>query len=169
MFKKCTLIAIIILCLGIIGCTETNEPSFKKELGEQIFSEPVFNSEPNFNSKGIYNVVTVSKKPIDYWVKNRTVGLLRLVHVNNNAEIDKIYLDGYGELAVTKNAQNYAFCCTLDRKYFPDESVSITCCNILGDTLIGTCVFGGQYGGRGCCSYGVRTIDNTVDFIAVKK
>jgi len=92
-------IAIIILCLGIIGCAGTNEPSF--------------------NSNSTYNVVSVSKKSIDYWLQ-----------------------------IVTHKKQDYGFCNLNQNHHSNYNSVSIRC-NILGDTLTGVCMFGGQYSSGG--------------------
>lgn len=102
MFKKSISIAIIILCLGIIGCREVNEPIVD----------------------GTYTVVTVLEKPIDYWIEYGWTGILRWTHVDKNGKIDKIFHGNYGELTVTNNYENY-ICFKLDKKYYPVESVNI--------------------------------------------
>jgi hypothetical protein len=147
MFKKSISIAIIILCLGIIGCTETNEPSFNKSSFETELNKSSFD--------GTYTVVTVLEKPIDYW-QNNEPWIMKLVYVDENGKIDKAFFNGYGELTVTKQQEHGAYF-ELDEKYYPSQFLFITS-SVLGDTITGAYSFGGELIGA-----------LAVDFVAVKQ
>jgi hypothetical protein len=134
MFRKTISIAIITLCLGIIGCREVNEP--------------IFNST--------YNVVTISRMPVDYW-QNDEQWIMRWIHLDKNGKIEKVFLDIYGELLTVMNQHEDIVYFELDKKHYPYTSAYIKC-DILCDTIKGV------YGLTG------PTVDaGEVDFVAVRK
>ena len=144
MLKNILTAALIIFCLGFIGCRETVEPinNTISEIGVDI-------------PYGTYTVITYGKTPIDDYLE-QGYPVPQYLEVIEGGKVNKIFINTWGEFTLTR-ANEWVFTFKVEEKYYPVEFVSIHNIKISENNL------------EGAFSVGGSLIDPLlVDFIAVR-
>ena len=121
--KKIISIVIIVLCVGLVGCTDPTEPIY---------------------TDGIYTVVNYGKVLVDDDYLSQGHKVLQELEIEN-FKVNKIFINTLGELTVTRiGDNNYIFeFVEIEEEDFPIQYVYIDNIKTSKDTLKGRVMFGG--------------------------